>query len=164
MKKENLLKFGGYIFLFLVISLAISFFRGGSKVNSSHLKEIRGEEALKFENSGNQIKVLYFWATWCGVCKVNLPFIKSNYSFFKDKIYFLSIEEGQSREELEKYIQMNEINFPVVQGSPAVMNNFDVSGFPTTLFINGKNQVVFSDSGIVNPVSFYLRIIWLQLF
>ncbi|MBE7410695.1 MAG: TlpA family protein disulfide reductase [Leptospiraceae bacterium] len=163
MKKEKIFKIFGYLIVFLTISIVISFFRGGGKPNLEILGKLSENSILQNDNSLKQVKVWYFWATWCGVCKLNQPFIKSNYSFFKDKIYFLSIEEGESKENLEAYIQKNNIDFPVFQGSPEILKSFEIKGFPTTLFLDKNNQIVFSDSGILNPVSFYLRIIWIQL-
>lgn len=160
MTKKKFFSYTGYFLLFLIISLSIAYFKGGTKVDSKKMDAGFSIEKLNSGLKENKIKVLYFWATWCGACKLNLPFIKFNYFFLKDQIYFLSIEEGESRDELERYIKSNNIHFPVIAGSPELLKNFEISAFPTTLFLNNKNEIVFSDSGILNPISFYLRVIF----
>ncbi len=162
--KKKFLKFLSYLVLFLSVSLAVAFFRGGRTDYSDQLIPLPESVILQSDNLKNQVKVYYFWATWCSACKLNLPFIKFSYNMLKEKMIFLSIEEGESKEELEKFLKTNNIGFPVISGNPQLLKKFDVTAFPTTLFLNKKNEIVFSDSGILNPFSFFLRILILQFF
>lgn len=106
--------------------------------------------------------IVYFWATWCTVCKVNLPLIKSYQKIFSSQnTAFLFIEEGDSPPEaIEKYAKENGIGGHILLANEELLRKWKIQGFPTTVFISSDHKIKFVDTGIINPISFFIRFIF----
>ena len=161
------LKNGLFILAFLAVSFAIAKFRGsdhGQAPSWSGYQLVNGASAANIAD--NKSAVVYFWATWCGVCKTNLPLVKWYASLLEDSqnIVFFSVEEGENPAELQQYLKDNNVTFPVVVGNGNTMEDWKVSGYPTFIFVDESGLVRYADSGIVNPVSFALRLLFLRFF
>ncbi len=167
--KNKLLKYLGIAIGLLLITIALSLFKGSDHtidLNSLYgLKYADGSSLAQADIQGKKL-VIYFWATWCSVCQLNLPFFKTSYAKFqKDNITILSIEEGASgHTKLKEYLSKKEITNPVLVGTQDTLASMNISAFPTTIFINSKGEVKFVDTGILNPISFYIRLLLLDVF
>ncbi|MCB1156523.1 MAG: TlpA family protein disulfide reductase [Leptospiraceae bacterium] len=160
--KNKLIKYSLIFLALMVAGLFISYFRSSKHETTPELRplhRITGEVINADEWKGKR-KVLYFWATWCGVCRLNLPLFKNAYSFLgsNSNTLLLSIEEGGSgKEALKTYMEKNQIHFPVYIAGKNLLENWKVEGFPTTIYLNEKDEVKFIDIGILNPFTFYFR-------
>lgn len=166
--ENDYIKYLLYFFLFLAFSFGIATFRGSDHGVAPTFTGLNyaDKSPVSPELLKNKTAVVYFWATWCGVCKANLPLVKWYASSLKnaENTLFLSIEEGADQVELAKYIQEKSVNFPIIVGNDKLLAEWKISGFPTFIFIDKHGMIRYVDSGIVNPVSFWLRIIFLKLF
>ena len=123
------------------------------------------EKSLKYVyNERNQIRhpaVFYFWAWWCTVCRANHSF--TGYSFEiaqKMNTDFISIEEGDNPEKLKNYQEEMHLPYPVaVPVNEEFWKFARIKEYPSTVFTNSEGKVVIIDSGILNPLSFLLRLI-----
>ena len=162
-KKKKMLSYVYLIIAFLAIGLVLAYFQ------SSDLEVTRA--AIHFvhpktsDDALTTPAVVYIWATWCGVCNTNLPIVKMNAGLAqKLGVPFYSLEEGNDPEKLNSYISEKELNFPVGLLNEELINSYRINGYPTTLFINSKGAILFKDTGIINPVSFYIRSLFIKLF
>ncbi|BDA78182.1 thioredoxin [Leptospira kobayashii] len=161
------LKVVSAFFIFFVATLVFGFFKGRGfdpRIPIETLAETPGE-AISWEKKP---KVIYFWATWCTVCKGYSYILNSNLNLLnQDKTTFLSVvapdEEG-SPDTLQKYIKDHDIKYPVLKGNYQLLRDWGISAFPTTVFLNAKGEVVFADTGIISPMSFWLRSFLTTLF
>ena len=82
--------------------------------------------------------ILNFWATWCGPCNFELPFIKAvDEEWSKAGVVIIAVNTQDTFERASIYAKTNELKFiiPVdVKGS--LINLYGVRGMPTTFFIN----------------------------
>ncbi|HMV41034.1 MAG TPA: TlpA disulfide reductase family protein [Leptospiraceae bacterium] len=163
---RKIIEYAFYIIIFLAITFSIAFFRSGSRkliLDLSKYKPINTELAKDFESKN---KVIYFWATWCGVCETNLPMFKTSYRLFNGKwnTEFISIEEGSSTPEyVKKYLDKNEILYPTIIADSNLLQSNQISGYPTIFFVNSQNEVKLIDTGLMSPVSMFIRILFLSL-
>lgn len=112
----------------------------------------------------NRSTVVYFWATWCSVCKANLPLVKWYAEVLpKYGINFRSIEEGDDPSELSAYIQERSVAFPVSTADPDLLGQWQIQGFPTFAILDSKGKIQFQEAGIMSPVGIFLRILYLKL-
>ncbi|WP_108972579.1 TlpA family protein disulfide reductase [Leptospira ryugenii] len=102
-------------------------------------------------------KIVYFWATWCTVCKTYSYILNQNLKLLDEQMVFLSVVEDEPGKEFDSYIAHNPIHYPVYHGSYSLLQDWGVSAFPTTVFLNSHGEVVFYDTGIISPLSFWLR-------
>jgi hypothetical protein len=77
---------------------------------------------------------------------------------------FISIEEGSSGDKyLQDYIDKNQIEFKVLKATPNLLQKNFIESYPTTLFINSENKIVFSEIGIITPFGIFLRLLLLNI-
>lgn len=168
MRKENLLQYIAFIFIFLIISFLYSIFQGIKreplKFPNSYTPIQKEEAYLELQNPSRPT-VHYFWAVWCRVCKINEPFLNLSLKNLQGKnIHFVSWEEGGSPiEKVQSYIKSHEINYPVAIASSEFYLDAKVQGYPTTIFTDATGRVLFVDTGILSPIGFWIRIFFLGL-
>jgi thiol-disulfide isomerase/thioredoxin len=82
--------------------------------------------------------MLNFWATWCGYCVMELPYLQQIYEEWpSDELLLLAVDVGESAETVATFLQDNGISLPVLldmEGKVAVL--YGVRGIPRTLFID----------------------------
>ncbi|MCG6166620.1 redoxin domain-containing protein [Leptospira sp. FAT2] len=165
--KEFLKKSGTaafWILLFLTITIALSIFKASDLKPGVSLNGTDLYGGGKYD-SGQKVTVAYFWATWCGVCSTNLPLVR----WYADRLEqssrfsFVSLEEGENRAELERYVREREVNFKVVPANPQLLKEWKVNAYPSFVVLDRSGVIRFADTGMMNPLSFFLRI-WIAYF
>ena len=82
--------------------------------------------------------MLNFWASWCGPCRAEMPYIQQIYDEWQDKgLVLLTINVRESASTARQFMQSNNLSFPVLldtNGNVTQMYNF--RGIPTTFFID----------------------------
>ena len=63
---------------------------------------------------GHEAVLINFWATWCGPCLNEFPYLNEAYLKYSDRVAFiaLSTENKDTMEEIGAYRQENGIAFP----------------------------------------------------
>jgi thiol-disulfide isomerase/thioredoxin len=143
-------------FIFFVATLGFALLRA----KSSHPRipvTVLAETPLEQSNWTNKPKVVYFWATWCGVCKAYSYLLRENIKMLGKDTVFISIVEDEQSKELQQYLVDHKIQYPVFSGNYEMLKDWGISAFPTTVFLNAKDEVVFFDTGIISPISFWFR-------
>lgn len=92
-----------------------------------------------------QPSILFFWATWCEICKVQMPDMQRLEE--KYKVLYISADSGSDRDVLRKAAQEglaseNLINDPV----GIVKDKFGVVGYPSVAIVK-DNQIRFFKVG-----------------
>jgi len=82
--------------------------------------------------------LLNFWATWCGPCRSEMPLLQQIYEEYSSQgLVFVAVDIGENAAQVEKFMQNNSLTIPVLLDTRAkVATTYNVSGIPTTLFID----------------------------
>ena len=127
----------------------------------------KGSPAVDFivyDEDGNQVHlfdyigkplVLNFWASWCGPCKMEMPFFQEKYEELGEDVQFLMVNmTGGSRETKEravKLIRESEYTFPVLYDLDSYAAYvYSVYSLPTTLFLDAEGYVIAMVNGSIN--------------
>jgi peroxiredoxin len=104
------------------------------------LKDYRGSPVL-----------LNFWATWCGPCRFEMPFIQEIYldpDWQAAGVEIIAVNLGESSSEVEEFLSDNGLTFPVLlDSSTEVANRYNIRAIPTTLFIDKDGIIKRIDTG-----------------
>lgn len=118
--------------------------------------EIKTEAGKLFrmeEVKGKSPVFLVFWATWCPVCKEEIPKLKEIYSTFKPRgMDFLAINVGinDSQKKVVRYVKKYGIDYPVAFDSGSKITKlYGVMGTPTIMIVDRSGFVKFK--GAVVP-------------
>lgn len=119
---------------------------------------IDGEHiSLEKSLSENKPMLIYFTASWCPMCAQNWPAISEVYREYQDKVNFvaISIDPTDDKDVMTKLAAEKELDFPLVQGNPQVMLDFDVQSQATTVGVNKEGYVEFQKNKSILTVEEY---------
>lgn len=102
----------------------------------------------KLSDYKGKIVFLNFWATWCPPCRGELPYIQNiSMEYSRDDVIILGItapdlgNEG-SENDIKNFLSENGYTFPAAFDSTGdVMNQYNISAFPTTFIINKEGYI-----------------------
>ena len=153
-----------YIFFILAILLLVPMFKANGRIFHNHKLTLLNQNSNP--NLNQKLKIYYFWATWCSVCESNLRMNKFSYNYLRELGFeFISIEEGSNGEKFTKeYIEKNQIPFPVYLSTKEFLQENQVEAYPSTFFLNQKNEIAFFDTGIITPIGILFKILYMKLF
>jgi peroxiredoxin len=124
------------------------------------IKLLNGETKSLHAYTGKPV-ILYFWGSWCPICKMSSPVISDlseNY-----QVITFAVNSG-SDEEIKHFMQKHQLHFPVVNDAEGtVAQQFGVNTFPTTFIYNAKGTNTFTDVGYTSTLSLRFKI-WLSKF
>ena len=115
------------------------------------LQDMAGNDVSLSDYKG-QVVLLNFWATWCGPCKIEMPWFVDFQRQYKDKGFtVLAVSLDDDIDPVAPFAEKYELNFPVVWGDNETADKFGgIAALPTTLIIDREGNVVDSHTGLVS--------------
>lgn len=89
------------------------------------------------------------FATWCGPCKSEFPFMEQVYKQLQDKVEIIAVS-GDSTDTNEKIRQVATslgLTFPMAQDSAGISRGLNLSAYPTTIVVDRFGTIIFSQIG-----------------
>jgi len=122
-----------------------------------------GEAAIDFtypDKDGNMVSLSDFkgscvyvdvWATWCGPCKFEIPYLKQleSEAYHGENIVFLSVSVDTDRKAWLKMIDEKELGGVQLFAngwSADIMKNYAINGIPRFMLFNAEGNVVSLDA------------------
>ncbi len=121
------------------------------------LLDLNGAQVDLFQMSQQKPVLLYFWASWCPVCKAVSPAVAS----LRDEypVVTVALSSG-SREQVLSAAREQGIGFPIVNDADGdIARAWDVRGTPTIAVLY-QGRVKSMTSGITTPPGISMRL-WL---
>ncbi|WP_298120070.1 TlpA disulfide reductase family protein [Flavobacterium sp.] len=98
-----------------------------------------------------KVVLINFFATWCGPCMQEMPFIEKDiWNKLKNNKNFtiLSIGRDHSQEEINAFIQKKKFTFPIyADKGKAIYNLFATKYIPRNYLIDQNGKVVYTSTG-----------------
>lgn len=101
------------------------------------LQDIEGNTITLSSLRGSPV-VLNFWATWCGPCRHEMPFLQQIYDeWLGQGLVLLAINLRETPSEVRQFMQDNGLFFPaLLDANSAISLEYEVTGIPVTFFID----------------------------
>ncbi len=115
------------------------------------LKDLDGKQVRLSDFRGKAV-LLNFWATWCGPCKVEMPwFVDFQKEYGPQGLQIVGVAlDDSGRDEIQKFAKDMGVNYTVLQGQDDVGDAYGAVGLPTTFYIDRNGKIVDSASGLVS--------------
>lgn len=121
------------------------------------LKDLAGAD-VKLSAFRGKVMLVNFWATWCGPCKIEIPwFVDLQTRYGKDGFQVLGISIDDTLDRLTPYAAQYKINYPVLQGlgHKEVQEAFGpLWGVPTTYVISREGKLCAKHIGATARAGF----------
>jgi peroxiredoxin len=132
------------------VSLVRMLPRGGNYTGASagefQLTDLGGTPVSLSAMRG-KVVLLTFWATWCGVCREELPHLQNLYQNLKghDDFAVLTVNLDQRSDSVPPFIRKNDYQFTVLlDADNRVGTAYAVSGIPANFIIDRAGKIIWS--------------------
>ncbi len=113
------------------------------------LQDINGKEYRLSDFRGNYV-LLEFSASWCGWCKLEIPYLKQVYDLTKGKkFHMFTINLDKERRLWEEDVKKENLPWPVLSDLKAfdggVAGEYNVSGIPVIYLIDPEGKIITNE-------------------
>lgn len=132
----------------------------GQKAPAFTLENLSGQQISLAAYKGRPL-VVDFWATWCGPCKLEIPWledVQKQYAGQGLQVIGINTDELDrddparlftEKREIGDFVHTMNINYPVLLARDATENAYGgVDSLPTTFFIDRNGTIVASTVGL----------------
>jgi thiol-disulfide isomerase/thioredoxin len=106
------------------------------------LKGLDGQEVSLSDLRGKPV-LLNFWASWCGPCRLEMPFLQQIYEKWTGKgLVLLAVNLQEDSNKVEEFVKNGGYTFPILL-SPGkeVPLAYNIRGIPATFFIDAEGVI-----------------------
>ena len=115
------------------------------------LKDATGS-TVKLSDYKGKVVLLNFWATWCGPCKIEIPWFMEFQKTYKDRdfaVLGVSMDED-GWDSVKPYVEEHKMNYRVLLGNDQVSQLFgSIDSLPTTIVIDREGRIASMHVGLV---------------
>ncbi|UCF31768.1 MAG: TlpA family protein disulfide reductase [bacterium] len=128
----------------------------GQKAPDFTLKSLDGTEITLSDYFGKKVVMLEFWATWCNICKKEIPNLVKNYNDFKDRgfvILGITLQSGEDAE-IQEVVNEHGIPYPILIDDKLTVATkvYGLAGpIPLKVIIGADGVVKYSHVGDYPP-------------
>jgi peroxiredoxin len=130
---------------------------------SFSLKDADGRTVTLADYKG-KVVLLNFWATWCGPCKIEIPWFADFEQKYKDRGFaVLGVAMDEEGWEIVKpYIAKNKVNYRILVGDDTTAQMYGgVESLPTTFMIDSSGRIASTHVGLVSKSDYENEIVQL---
>ena len=109
---------------------------------------------IKLSDSNGKVRIIDFWATWCGACIAKMPELKRLKNEFPNDLEIIAISD-EKLEKILPFIQNNQLPFQfVIDANSVISDKFEVGGLPFTILLDKKGNIktVNNSSAITSEI------------
>jgi len=151
----------GYGLFFCVVSWGVDLWRAQDLVSGAAPEltgvSVQGQQLDLYAMSQEKPVLVYFWATWCSVCRTVSPSV----SFMSDQysVITVALNSGNTTR-VQRYLKAKEYDFPVLNDPKGQLSRaWGISVTPTVFIVN-KGKVASVTTGFTSPFGLWARLLF----
>lgn len=112
--------------------------------------------SIKLSDYKGRVVLLNFWGTFCGVCKVEIPwFVEFQNKYKESGLSVIGVSLDDNWKSVKTYLEDKKVNYTVVLGDDDLARRFGiVNVLPGTLLIDRDGKIADLHLGMVNKEAF----------
>jgi len=118
-------------------------------------------KTVKLSEYRGKVVLLNFWATWCGPCKIEIPWFIDFQQQYKDRdfaVLGLSMDDDGWKS-VKPYVEQKKINYRVMIATEELANLYGgVDSLPTTFMIDRAGRIAATHEGLVSKSEYETEI------
>lgn len=141
----------------LILALSFAFFSGyglyAQQIRNFVLNDLQNKSRSFDELKGEKLTLIDFWATWCKPCVKAIPELNKLYLNYSGKgvnLIGINCDGPRSIAKVAPLTKTLQIEYPVLLDmNTQLMNELNLSAYPTLLIVNSTGKVVWIHEGYV---------------
>ena len=117
------------------------------------MESVNGE-SVRLSDFHRQTVLIHFWATWCGPCKITMPWLvdlQSKYSARGFRVLAIALDDDATKVEIGEFADQLRVNFPVLIGDEKVAEAYGgVPAMPESFLVSRDGRIVERVIGITS--------------
>ncbi|MBQ0729161.1 MAG: protein disulfide oxidoreductase [Oleispira antarctica] len=114
-------------------------------------------------NYSNGPTLVYFWGSWCPICRTTSPFVSTLAQEQEDNVVSIALSSG-SDEEINHYLKEHDYQFDTINDDNGkISQSWGVAVTPSMFIIDTQGDIRFISTGITSLWGMKLRL-WLASF
>jgi cytochrome c biogenesis protein CcmG/thiol:disulfide interchange protein DsbE len=113
-------------------------------------------KTVKLSSLRGQPVLINFWATWCAICRSEIPALEQAYQSYRDRgVVLLGVDVREDAATVQTFAAQTGMTFPLaVDADGAVSDQYQVRGIPTTVIVDASGVVRARRLGPLTPDKF----------
>ena len=108
-------------------------------------------DPISLADYSGQIRLLNFWATWCGPCEIEMPYLQDRYTRWRDAgLVILAVNFDESAEVVAAYGRDLNLDFPLIlDPGGEIQQSYLVRGYPTSYLVDRDGAIIDVHVGLL---------------
>ena len=124
------------------------------------LRDLAGNSISLSQYKGKKV-LIHFFATWCGVCRAELPSVRGlAKNLGPNEVLLAVVEDSDDVAAIRRFAREHELAYPVLLGTRETLAAYRVTSFPTNYYVNGDGSIQASTVGLSTRIGMTFRLFW----
>lgn len=120
-----------------------------------------GGGRFSLEQARGRAVLVHFWATWCGVCRMELGAVAAVHRDLSASQSLVTVvADGEDTAHLARFVAEHELTYPVLLGDVGVLRRYRIGAFPTNYYLTPAGTVASRTVGASTRAAMRARL-WL---